>query len=190
MATARDTLFEDLKALFQKPYSENSESHILNLLERFRIQLKSGSESPSHTARERLLERLQVLWRTEKPSEWSTPILKILDGFRMQIKSSSTQKSAAKSSSEMLSKKKNSSGLRPGQPLAGGPQKRDRIRGECPKCRSMGVVLARSYNGDEYLSCIYCGYQTYRAAMELEFDLPLAAELLNRRFDDRKDRPA
>ncbi|MBH1989055.1 MAG: hypothetical protein I8H75_04780 [Myxococcaceae bacterium] len=189
MATARDTLFEDLQILFQTPRSQNAESSILNLLKRFRVQFKPGSEPSTHTARKSLLDQLKALWEAKQAGDRHRALSKTLDSFRMQVKASSGKKSAAKSFEEMISKK-SSSNFRVGQPLAGGPQRRDRIRGECPKCRGMGVVLARSYHGDEYLSCIYCGYQTYRTAMGPEFDLPLAAELLNRRFDDRQEQLA
>jgi hypothetical protein len=51
-------------------------------------------------------------------------------------------------------------------------------------------VLAHSYAGDDYFSCIYCGFQAYRAAIETDLDLPLAAELMGRRFDEKSDREA
>src|SRR5690606_79060 len=46
-------------------------------------------------------------------------------------------------------------------PIAGGPKQGSNSRGQCPKCRSMGIVLARAYGGDDYYSCIYCGFQSY-----------------------------
>ena len=64
------------------------------------------------------------------------------------------------------------------EPVAGGPRKRGRTRGECPKCHSMGVVLARSYSGDEYFSCIYCGWQAYKPAEEDDPNASLAVRLL------------
>ena len=73
-------------------------------------------------------------------------------------------------------------GARPGrasaEPVAGGPRKRGRTRGECPKCHSMGVVLARSYSGDEYFSCIYCGWQAYKPTEEDDPNASLAVRLL------------
>ena len=62
-------------------------------------------------------------------------------------------------------------------PVGGGPKRRTKARAECPKCHSKGVVLARSYAGDDYYSCIYCGWQAYKPA-DGEFDSPLAAQLL------------
>lgn len=64
------------------------------------------------------------------------------------------------------------------EPVAGGPRKRGRTRGECPKCHSMGVVLARSYAGDEYFSCIYCGWQAYKPTDEDDPNASLAIRLL------------
>ena len=42
----------------------------------------------------------------------------------------------------------------------------------------MGVVLARSYSGDEYYSCIYCGWQAYKPADEDDPHASLALRLL------------
>jgi hypothetical protein len=64
------------------------------------------------------------------------------------------------------------------EPVAGGPRKRGRTRGECPKCHSMGVVLARSYSGDEYFSCIYCGWQAYKPTEDDDPNASLAVRLL------------
>ncbi len=71
------------------------------------------------------------------------------------------------------------------EPVAGGPKKKNRSRGKCPKCHSMGVVLAHSNSGDEYFSCIYCGFQIYKKTAGSDVDLPLAAELLSRAFDGK-----
>jgi len=67
---------------------------------------------------------------------------------------------------------------RPPEPVAGGPRARKKARGECPKCKSKGVVLARSYSGDEYYSCIYCGWQAYKAVDEDDSNASLAVRLL------------
>lgn len=64
------------------------------------------------------------------------------------------------------------------EPVGGGPRRKGRSRGECPKCHSMGVVLARSYAGDEYYSCIYCGWQAYKPADENDPTASLAVKLL------------
>lgn len=68
--------------------------------------------------------------------------------------------------------------------IAGGPKKGANFRGLCPKCRSLGIVLARTYGGDDYHSCIYCGYQAYLKNKDLNLDLPIAAELLRASFSD------
>ena len=62
--------------------------------------------------------------------------------------------------------------------VAGGPRLRKKARGECPKCHSMGVVLARSYSGDEYYSCIYCGWQAFTPTDEADPNASLAVRLL------------
>lgn len=64
------------------------------------------------------------------------------------------------------------------EPVGGGPRRKGRSRGECPKCHSMGVVLARSYAGDEYYSCIYCGWQAFKPADENDPTASLAGRLL------------
>lgn len=64
------------------------------------------------------------------------------------------------------------------EPVGGGPRRKGRSRGECPKCHSLGVVLARSYAGDEYYSCIYCGFQAYKPADENDPTASLAVKLL------------
>ncbi len=64
------------------------------------------------------------------------------------------------------------------EPVAGGPRARKKARAECPKCHSMGVVLARSYSGDEYYSCIYCGWQAYKPADDDDPNASLALRLL------------
>ena len=183
MATARDTLLVDLSRLLKTAYSERSTASVGALLEQFRIQSKSGPDTLRGTARELLSMQLLRLWRDQLSGDFSQAILNTLNQYRMQLKKAADKKTGTKNKSKALSKKLLSK--LPLEPLAGGPQKRQRIRGECPKCHSMGVVLARSYNGDEYFSCIYCGYQTYRTTLDLDFDLPMAAELLNRRFDEK-----
>jgi hypothetical protein len=182
MATARDTLLAELLKLFKMAFSDRADDHIASLLERFRIQSKSGPDSSKGTARELLSAQLLNLWKAQ-PGDLGKAILEAINQYRMQLKQTEKKKTGAKERVKAVSKKSEVKQI--SEPLAGGPQKRQRVRGECPKCHSMGVVLARSYNGDEYFSCIYCGYQTYRAGMELEFDMPLAAELLNRRFDEK-----
>ena len=183
MATARDTLLADLARLLKTAYTERAEGTVGALLDRFRIQAKSGPDSKRGTARELLFAELLKLWQAQPTADLAKTILTAVNQYRMQLKQTTEKKQGAKEKPKAVSKAMANKPI--AQPLAGGPQKRQRVRGECPKCHSMGVVLARSYNGDEYFSCIYCGYQTYRAAMDLEFDLPLAAELLNRRFDER-----
>ncbi|MBI5496598.1 MAG: hypothetical protein HY904_16375 [Deltaproteobacteria bacterium] len=76
--------------------------------------------------------------------------------------------------------------LFPGTPT--GPSRRS----ECPKCKSRGVVLARSYTQEEFFSCIYCGWQAFKPFEEANQDSPLAARLMAQRpsLPKRKDEPA
>jgi hypothetical protein len=48
----------------------------------------------------------------------------------------------------------------------------------------MGVVLARSYAGDEYYSCIYCGWQAYKPTDEDDPNASLAVRLLGQTVGD------
>ena len=62
-----------------------------------------------------------------------------------------------------------------GQAIAGGPKQGSNTRGTCPKCRSVGIVLARAYGGDDYHSCIYCGYQAYLKNVDPKFGPTLSS---------------
>ncbi len=189
MATARDTLVTELGKLFTGPYTERATDLLSGVLDRFRIQSKSGPNSKAGTAREILHTQLVKLWREASQIEPNGLLGKIISQYRMQLKMGTEKKEESKPPKSVVSTTKTQKPKVRTEPVAGGPQRRQGVRGECPKCHSMGVVLARSYSGDEYFSCIYCGYQSHRASVDFEFDLPLAAELLNRRFDD-KDTPA
>jgi hypothetical protein len=172
----------------------------------------SADAQLSSTARESLANELCDLWRKGSGvSDFEQSILTVIDRYRMQRKGSRAGAEAGcePSSSKRTAPSAGGSALKPEggpktktgapaaasatktkkkvvhEPLAGGPQKRSMNRGQCPKCHSMGVVLARSYANDEYFSCIYCGFQAFRASIDAELDLPLAAELLSRQFDDQ-----
>lgn len=184
--TARDLLLMQVLSLVAKPFSSMSETQISQTLDRFRLQLKSGvGVSDGKTARETLCADLTNCWRTADKN-----ISSVIDRYRMQLKVQGKAKKSKISKSKQTDEKMEFSPTAIKttrvEPLAGGPQKRSRDRGQCPKCRSMGVVLAHSYSGDDYFSCIYCGFQAYKASLDSELDLPLVAELLGRRFDDHE----
>ena len=184
--TARDLLLSELLSLLTKPFSSISEDQISQIISRFRLQLKSGVDVPgSKTARETLCADLTNCWRTANKN-----ISSVIDRYRMQLK----VQGKSKKTKALKTKQEKIVEFSPAaiktmrvEPLAGGPQKQNRDRGQCPKCRSRGVVLAHSYSGDDYFSCIYCGFQAYKAPIDSELDLPLAAELLGRRFDDHEE---
>ena len=196
MATAREKLISEVRQLIKSPYNNRSAPRLEELLDLFRIQLKNTREQQKDTtARETIAREFLELW-AENPLDFDQKIAATVDRFRMQMKqkdgelqqSDEPEKKAEKNKkvkAKAPSAKKESRPASLGEPVAGGPRKRSGARSQCPKCHSLGVVLARSYTGDEYFSCIYCGFQAYRAALEAELDLPLAAELLGRSFDER-----
>lgn len=197
--TAREVLCQHVIQLLSKPLNEENSRRLWDIIEQFRIQAKPGNVLlPNKTARETLVDRILVIWQNQQESP-TQQLLDVIDGFRMQNKqviepqttpkaSTQTPKSSAsaiKKTKDLLEQDLPSlTPQAPYEPIGGGPQKRGSARGQCPKCHSMGVVLARSYTGDEYFSCIYCGHQSFRAGLDPDMDLPLAAELLQRKFDE------
>ncbi len=205
MATARDMLFADVLNIAKRQHSEGLVRDVSDMLERYRIQAKpSALLVENKTARESLEEEFMKLLQN-RPSDTEFQLKVVIDKFRMQLKQTEVIKKANGAPAVAEEKKpvdirerrekkaKQKASQAPlasvaktkSEPVAGGPLKRQRSRGHCPKCHSMGVVLARSYTGDEYFSCIYCGFQSYRPSVDAELDLPLAQELLGRRFDDQ-----
>lgn len=197
MTTARNLLYADLAQALTANSQETVRERVLRILDKYRIQMKPGiSLEEGQTAREsifrEIMEKCTVVSAAEIPRKLNT----IFARYRMQSKQklagqARERDSASKADSNDKNKEaalgaKTKSNMKT-EPLGGGPIKRTKIRGECPKCHSRGVVLAHSYAGDDYFSCIYCGFQAFRAAIETELDLPLAAELLGRRFDDKSE---
>ncbi len=209
MATAREQLYEEIVALTKDKAGDNAVQTIDDIMMRYRVQTKPGVKNDAgKTARDTLAARLVELWRT-MPDDVDSQIGTEIDKFRMQAKakkSGGAKKKAAPASSPSSSaaaapKPRAAEGvpveppppqrkapapppdLRRPQPVAGGPRRRGKTRSECPKCHSMGVVLARSYSGDEYFSCIYCGWQAYKPADDLSSTASLAGRLLGRSGD-------
>lgn len=208
MTTAREKLFEEIVALASAPAGDTADAEIRKIMGRYRVQTKPGVQIPDGmTARDALGDRMLALWR-ESPSDLKERIGSNIDEFRMQTKQKPSAKPAAAgamSKARSASKARPVPAARPAgavspnavaakaaapaarpprprrlvsEPVAGGPRKRGKTRSECPKCHSMGVVLARSYAGDEYFSCIYCGWQAYKAADEHDPAASLAIRLL------------
>lgn len=104
MATARDTLLAELLKLFKTAFSDRADGHIASLLERFRIQAKSGPDSSKGTARELLSAQLLKLWKTGS-ADLSKAILEAINQYRMQLKQTDAKKTGAKERVKAVSKK-------------------------------------------------------------------------------------
>ncbi len=213
LATARETLVEEILALVaSKP--DNIAQDIEDLLKRYRVQTKPRTEIPEGmTARDALADRLVAMWRQGVLGD-ATQLGNLIDTFRMQHKKTGggSQKSARKKvrpresiMSEQLSAGESAHVPAPklitseqtpeegersrgpiSSPVAGGPQVKKKTRSECPKCHSQGVVLARSYAGDDYFSCIYCGWQGYKPVEKPDFSVPVATQLLGQEGSGNK----
>lgn len=198
MTTARNLLYADLTKALATKSNETVRERVLKALDKYRVQMKPGIELENgSTARESLYREIMEKCTMVSASELPRRLQTIFDRYRMQSKQkgslvgqdgvstpSSSKASPAQAKDAGSGKRKPTVRT---EPLGGGPVKRSKARGECPKCHSRGVVLAHSYAGDDYFSCIYCGFQAFRAAIETDLDLPLAAELLGRRFDEKTE---
>ena len=190
---------ETMAALKGGAFDDNSEKFIRDMLNRYRVQTKPGNNIPEgSTARDTLGDRLLDVWKNRDDKAGET-VQAIIDTFRMQNK---TKPGAAKKRAPKREPKipvaKPTAAPMPVTPkpkpvhrpprsepaVRGGVRKRGRTRSECPKCKSMGVVLASSYSGDDYFSCVYCGWQAYKPADEGDPNASLAARLLGK---SRKD---
>ena len=205
MTTARETLFTEIQAMCAAGANsaEGVNESILSLLQRYRVQTKPRTQIPAGvTARDALAERLLTMWRQSILMD-DEQLNLTLDAFRMQHKKTSgksktparkkvrPREAATESPAEAavnprptlvtsLPKEQNEPRNRGpiSSPVAGGPRKKAKKRAECPKCHSMGVVLARNYAGDDYYSCVYCGWQGYKPMDKPDFNVPVATQLL------------
>ena len=196
MATARETLFEEFAALSENPPGDDAPDIVRKLMAKYRVQTKPGVVTAEGiTARDDLGNRLLAIWKVGG-ADVKTTLGAEIDKFRMQAKTKSagTRKSTPKKTSAPRPTSQAAPASAPSpdvaplpsrdrggarmEPVAGGPRRRGKTRSECPKCHSKGVVLARSYAGDEYYSCIYCGWQTFKPADENDPTASLASRLL------------
>lgn len=207
MTTAREKLFDEVMALSASPAGPEAEGKIKKLMLQYRVQTKPGVKiDDGVTARDALGDLLLELWRTS-PADKEAQVGNTIDRFRMQLKGKAAgapAKPKASAPKPASTAKAPAAAPRPSrpadppaepmrmpdpmplsrsrrpsiEPVAGGPRRRGKTRSECPKCHSMGVVLARSYAGDEYFSCIYCGWQAYKPADENDPTASLASRLL------------
>lgn len=215
MATARERLLQALSAILSQSFNEEGKASLNRLLNSYRVQAKPGEVIAKEiTARDALSEKIIELWKKNHSLDKKV-VGRIISSFRMQLKQGLTRNKLFDSKNERtlegLENDGSSKGLSRSQikeniikhenayfkektgnnpeikAIAGGPRQGSSRRGQCPKCRSMGIVLARAYGGDDYHSCIYCGYQAYLKGNDPKLDLPLAAELLGPAFAETDD---
>jgi hypothetical protein len=164
-ATARDALGDRLLKIWRDSAGTDASKVIGTTIDEFRMQMKgAGGSVPPKPAR---------------PSTSRVPMPAILEDDdpppRQEARPPSRTAPPVPAAEPARAAKP---GRAVAEPVAGGPRKRGKSRGECPKCHSMGVVLARSYAGDEYFSCIYCGWQAYKPVDEDDPNASLAVRLL------------
>lgn len=164
-ATARDALGDRLLALWRDGGADLN-NKLGATIDEFRMQLKGpgNSSSPPRPA--------------PRPSRPPVPALADDDPPDPPPTRAPEKRPVPSFAAPEPTPRANLSARGGAEPVAGGPRKRGRTRGECPKCHSMGVVLARSYAGDEYFSCIYCGWQAYKPTDEDDPNASLAIRLL------------
>lgn len=165
-ATARDALGDRLLALWREQ-PEGLHDKVGATIDEFRMQVKQKAAQPKASVPSASTSAAPKAKPAQKPAaKRPAPLPAAGNG------ASSAPKPPPSPPSEPRSRRMVS------EPVAGGPRRRGKTRSECPKCHSMGVVLARSYAGDEYYSCIYCGWQAYKPADESDPAASLAARLL------------
>jgi hypothetical protein len=204
LATARELLLQALHAIISKAYSEEGKVALKRLLNSYRVQTKSGEAlEKNQTARELLVQNIINYWQHNGGIDKKT-LINLISSFRMQVKhglsrpvesllgnkvsdesSSSNTRAKVKENisrhqnAYFKSKNDHKKNHILESSVAGGPLPKKQGRAQCPKCRSMGVVLARAYGGEDYCSCIYCGFQAHPKTINDKLDLPMAAEILN-----------
>lgn len=204
MATARNLLLQEIIKITGQNFSTSTSKELNGILEKYRIQVKLLSNlKPDQTARVSLIENITSIWKAESVEISPKKIKAVIADYRMQLKKQNSTNKVKSFEGQLHSgtlpvdavyKKKmgkNATHIRikkATEALAGGPKKRNSSRGKCPKCHSLGVVLAQSSGGDGYFSCIYCGFQAYQSQVGTDLNWPLAAELLGRCFDEGEGR--
>lgn len=166
--TARDALSHKIVDAW-KQHCPIERKNLSRIISSFRMQLKQG------LSRGKLLES-KLDQRTDQSD---------LSGQSKGLTRSQIKANISKHENAYFKEKhETNQGVLENASIAGGPKQKSSTRGQCPKCRSMGIVLARAYGGEDYYSCIYCGYQAYLKGADPKLDLPLAAELLGGAFGD------
>lgn len=197
MATAREQLHTEIVALSNRACDDAGKADLQKILLGFRVQTKAGTQIPDGmTARDALGAEVVTLW--EKGPIDADTCTALINRFRMQLKAAAGAKKAPRKKAAAAkpaarkaapaapvqappkAKKAEAAPVARRTPIGGGPMKRRKTRAECPKCHSNGVVLAHNYAGEEYYSCIYCGWQAYKSTTDSDLDATLAAQLLGR----------
>lgn len=207
MATARERLLQSLTAIISQTFTVEGKGALKRLLNTYRVQAKPGEIlNKEQTARDVLATHISSAW-SQKGTLDKKDIEQLISPFRMQLKQgllrnkidddrpvghmqalgNEALESPKRLRIEDIKRHQNAyfkdkftktESNEEKIPIGGGPLQKAGGRGQCPKCRSIGIVLARSYGGEDYYSCIYCGYQAYLKSLDPKIDLPLAAELL------------
>jgi len=162
--TAREALLDSLVEMLRRP-PKDALGHAAALLDDYRMQIKGAPRAKSASSGSRTDGKRGRKATTKDAAAGAAPPVAAPDAA-----------AAGTTSALPVNPEPTGPSL---TPVAGGPPKAKRsTRAECPKCHSMGVVLARSYAADEYYSCIYCGWQGFKAPEALESQDSLAARLL------------
>ncbi|MCA9507533.1 MAG: hypothetical protein KC505_03820 [Myxococcales bacterium] len=212
MATARERLLQTLSAVISQNFNEEAIVSLNRLLNSYRVQAKPENNiDKSITAREALAQNIVQDWK-EKTTLKKHDIIRLIEPFRMQLKTGAGKRKTATDNTyeknpgfshnssltrreiikENINKHENAyfrkkTALTPPEEersIAGGPLPKAGDRGQCPKCHSLGVVLARNYQDDDSYSCIYCGYQAYiSTTSSSRYDSSVSKELLGNHAD-------
>lgn len=189
MLTARECMMRDIANLFEHPNSEENQKKLKNIVRGYRVQIKPDAQNMSQmSARGQLIDSVMVLWDNPDSESRSRQLVGLMRIYRMQVKQNKSRKVAvdpivAVQPVQGYQRQKRTKSNP--TPVAGGPKRNQTKRGECPKCHSPGVVLAPGVSGEEFMACIYCGFQMFEKRKPgggLEFDA--ASELFGRTFDE------
>ena len=168
--TARDALAARLVAMWRQGVLGDA-NQLGGLIDTFRMQHKKTGGAAQKSARKKVRPRESTLAEQPGAPSSESPVVPAAPTL---ITSEAPKEEGERSRGPISS------------PVAGGPQVKKKTRSECPKCHSQGVVLARSYAGDDYFSCIYCGWQGYKPIEKPDFSVPVATQLLGQEGSGNK----
>ena len=189
MPTARECMLSDIEALLSCPESTELREKLENIVREYRVQMKPEAQNFGQvSARAHLIDSVLSLWRKSEKEKRSAELQGLMGIYRMQVKQSRSRKAVVDpivAVQAVVGQQPQNRAKPQPVPVAGGPRRNSKQRGECPKCHSPGVVLAPELSGEPFMACIYCGFQVFekrKAGGKLEFDA--ASELFGRTFDD------